>query len=40
MFDVLCMSMFFFNVCVGTGFVDLLEKGFIYEKGFKVCICL
>ena len=36
-----CMHVLF-HACVGTGFVDRLEKGFInrYEKSFYMCICL
>ena len=30
----------FFNVCVGTGFVDWLEKRCVYEKSFGIWICL
>ena len=29
-----------FYVCLGIGFVDSLEKRFIYEIRFKMCICL
>ena len=36
---MLCMCVLLY-VCVGVGFVDWLEKGFIIMRGFEVCVCL
>ena len=34
-----CVHVLFY-ICVGAGFVDWLESGFIYKKNFEMCICL
>ena len=33
-----CVCMIY--VCKVTGFVDLLDRGFICEKSLEMCICL
>ena len=38
---VWCLCMYdLFSVCIGNVFVDWLEKRFMYEKSFEMCICL
>ena len=39
-FENLCFMFVYVYVCGETGFVDQLEKGFIYEKSSEICICL
>ena len=34
MFDVQVCMFCFMCICEGTGFVDFLEKGFVYEEVF------
>ena len=36
----MCLQYVSFHVCIGTGFVDWLEKGFVCEKSFEMWICL
>ena len=38
---VWCLCMYgLFDVCVGTGFLDWLEKWFMYDDSFEMWICL
>ena len=37
---VWCLCACFVFVCLGIGIVDWLEKGFVHEKSFEVCVYL